>query len=148
MLSVVAKNGMCVPLTRSICPDRHLQYCSQCLSEDLLFCFILIVAYLQPLMLKPSSRRPKKYQASVLTADCRGAGTDSNVFVLLRGMHNGTQVDSAERKLHTSQNSNKFEQGSLDVFELEIPDLGELNQLQIWHDGSGIGYVHASAAAI
>ena len=75
----------------------------------------------------------KKYVVSVTTADCKGAGTDANVFVELLGA-NG---NSGRRPLSTSRNN--FERGKKDVFFLEMPDLGELSAIKIGHDNAGMG---------
>ncbi len=70
------------------------------------------------------------------TGDKRGAGTDANVFVIIKG----TNGDCGERELKTSeQHKNKFERNQLDTFEIESVDLGDLEEVKVWHDNSGIG---------
>lgn len=49
------------------------------------------------------------YTVTVTTGDVYGAGTDANVFITLCG----DMGDTGERKLSKSENSNKFERGSV-----------------------------------
>lgn len=49
------------------------------------------------------------YTVTVTTGDVYGAGTDANVFITLYG----DMGDTGERKLSKSENSNKFERGSV-----------------------------------
>ena len=72
----------------------------------------------------------------VYTGDKSGAGTDADVFVVLKGSHG----DSGERELKTSQqHTNKFERNQLDTFEIEAVDLGDLESVRVWHNNKGIG---------
>ncbi|XP_055036930.2 lipoxygenase homology domain-containing protein 1 [Misgurnus anguillicaudatus] len=72
------------------------------------------------------------YTVTVTTGDVCGAGTDANVFITLYG----DMGDTGERKLSKSENSNKFERGSVDTFTLEAVDLGQVFKLRIRHDNS------------
>ncbi|XP_067279249.1 lipoxygenase homology domain-containing protein 1-like isoform X2 [Pseudorasbora parva] len=72
------------------------------------------------------------YTVTVTTGDVYGAGTDANVFITLYG----DMGDTGERKLSKSENSNKFERGSVDTFTLEAVDLGQVFKIRIRHDNS------------
>ncbi|XP_063067192.1 lipoxygenase homology domain-containing protein 1-like [Engraulis encrasicolus] len=73
------------------------------------------------------------YRVVVRTGDVYGAGTDANVFLTIYG----DLGDTGERQLSTSNtNSNKFERGSLDEFNLEAVDLGQVYKIRIRHDNS------------
>ncbi|XP_056301849.1 lipoxygenase homology domain-containing protein 1-like [Danio aesculapii] len=72
------------------------------------------------------------YTVTVSTGDVYGAGTDANVFITLYG----DMGDTGERKLSKSENSNKFERGSVDTFTLEAVDLGQVFKIRIRHDNS------------
>lgn len=74
------------------------------------------------------------YEVKVITADCRGAGTDATVSIVLYG----EKGDSGRPKaLQTA--SNNFQRGATDIFAVESPDLGNLTKIRIGHDGKGIG---------
>ena len=75
----------------------------------------------------------KHYHVTTVTGDRRGAGTDANVFIELKGA-NGT---SGRRKLEG--HGNCFERAQRDEFTLECVDLGELASVLIGHDNFGIG---------
>ncbi|XP_059398613.1 lipoxygenase homology domain-containing protein 1 [Carassius carassius] len=72
------------------------------------------------------------YTVAVTTGDVYGAGTDANVFITLYG----DMGDTGERKLSKSENSNKFESGSVDTFTLEAVDLGQVFKIRVRHDNS------------
>uniref|UniRef100_A0A8C1CFM6 Lipoxygenase homology domains 1a n=1 Tax=Cyprinus carpio carpio TaxID=630221 RepID=A0A8C1CFM6_CYPCA len=72
------------------------------------------------------------YTVTVTTGDVYGAGTDANVFITLYG----DMGDAGERKLSKSENSNKFERGSVDTFTLEAVDLGQVFKIRVRHDNS------------
>ncbi|CAG5125005.1 unnamed protein product, partial [Candidula unifasciata] len=75
------------------------------------------------------------YKITVKTSDVRGAGTDSNVYILLFGA-NG---DSGELHLKKSETfQDPFEQNQTDVFTLDnMLSLGQLSKLRVWHDNTG-----------
>ncbi|KAF5404278.1 hypothetical protein PHET_02377 [Paragonimus heterotremus] len=76
------------------------------------------------------------YRVTVQTGNLRFAGTDANIFIRLYGTHGET----GSLSLKTSEtHTNKFEAGSTDIFSLTGPDIGELQKLRIWHDGTGPG---------
>jgi len=72
-----------------------------------------------------------KYTVRVHTSDIENAGTDSDIFITLKG------------NLHTSQEmqldnaDDNFERNKWDVFELEIQDLGTLESIRLRSDNSG-----------
>ncbi|XP_050949579.1 lipoxygenase homology domain-containing protein 1 isoform X3 [Labeo rohita] len=72
------------------------------------------------------------YTVTVTTGEVYKAGTDANVFITLYG----DMGDTGERKLSKSENSNKFERGSVDTFTLEAVDLGQVFKIRIRHDNS------------
>lgn len=73
------------------------------------------------------------YTVKVTTGNCRGAGTDANVFIVLTG----SQGDSG--KLDMEGPGNLFERGKTDTFQYNLVDLGDLKKIRIGHDGKGIG---------
>ncbi|XP_052229243.1 lipoxygenase homology domain-containing protein 1-like isoform X2 [Dreissena polymorpha] len=78
-------------------------------------------------------RKDTKYKISVFTGDKAGAGTDSNVYIILFG-ENG---DSGEKYLDNKKNN--FERNKTDTFVVESPCLGRLDRIRIGHDNSGFG---------
>eukprot|EP00727_Mastigamoeba_balamuthi_P010665 m51a1_g6220 hypothetical protein (2032) ;mRNA; r:217273-223689 len=73
------------------------------------------------------------YTVTTVTGDRSGAGTDANVFVNLVG----SAGESGKRDLRGP--GNLFERNKSDTFELQCPDLGDLQRLVIGHDNKGIG---------
>ena len=60
------------------------------------------------------------------TGDCRGAGTDANVFIQLFGENGKTGTHNLD------SSSNDFERGQVDEFSVECLDIGELKRSQNW----------------
>ncbi|XP_061658036.1 lipoxygenase homology domain-containing protein 1-like [Syngnathoides biaculeatus] len=81
-------------------------------------------------MVSLRQRKQKKYPWSlwIWTSDVKGAGTDAQVFLQIYG----EKGKSDEIKLEN--NSDSFEQGRLDKFMIEMPDIGRLLKLRIWHE--------------
>eukprot|EP01123_Difflugia_compressa_P005057 TRINITY_DN1661_c0_g1_i1.p1 TRINITY_DN1661_c0_g1~~TRINITY_DN1661_c0_g1_i1.p1 ORF type:complete len:960 (-),score=248.52 TRINITY_DN1661_c0_g1_i1:25-2904(-) len=73
------------------------------------------------------------YSVTITTGTCRGAGTDSEVFIILYGK----KKDSGKRLLGGPGST--FERGKTDTFELKCGDLGDVKRIRIGHDGTGIG---------
>jgi hypothetical protein len=77
-----------------------------------------------------------KYEVMVHTGKRFGAGTDANVFITIFG----ERGDTGLRPLRSSKsNRNKFENGKIDVFDLEAVSLGTISRIRIGHDGTGPG---------
>ncbi|KAK2819320.1 hypothetical protein Q5P01_024881 [Channa striata] len=81
-------------------------------------------------MVSLRQKKLKKYPWSlwIWTSDVKGAGTDAQVFLQIYG-ENGK---SDEIKLEN--NSDSFEQGQVDKFVIEMPDMGRLLKMRIWHE--------------
>uniref|UniRef100_A0A3B5AGE5 Lipoxygenase homology domains 1 n=1 Tax=Stegastes partitus TaxID=144197 RepID=A0A3B5AGE5_9TELE len=81
-------------------------------------------------MVSLRQKKQKKYPWSlwIWTSDVKGAGTDAQVFLQIYG----ERGKSDEVKLEN--NSDSFEQGQLDKFIVEMPDIGKLLKLRIWHE--------------
>ena len=83
-----------------------------------------------------------KYRICVFTARERGAGTSASVFVQLTGKKIGVRTKrivldrKLTKKAHLKQKL--FEAGSVDLFEVEELDVGELLKVKIGHDNSGV----------
>uniref|UniRef100_A0A8B9LQ53 Lipoxygenase homology domains 1a n=1 Tax=Astyanax mexicanus TaxID=7994 RepID=A0A8B9LQ53_ASTMX len=73
-----------------------------------------------------------KYIASVFTMDCKGSGTDADVYLTIFGEHG----DTGERKL-VSDGKDNFERGCEDKFTIESPNLGRLLRITIGHNNKG-----------
>ncbi|KAG1662011.1 hypothetical protein FOA52_009500 [Chlamydomonas sp. UWO 241] len=74
-----------------------------------------------------------EYKIIVHTSAIPGAGTDANVSLDITG----TVRASGPRALKGK--GNLFEGGAADEFRFKMPDLGELRQLEVWHDNGGLG---------
>ncbi|XP_070707153.1 lipoxygenase homology domain-containing protein 1 [Pempheris klunzingeri] len=81
-------------------------------------------------MVSLRQRKQKKYPWSlwIWTSDVKGAGTDAQVFLQIYG----ELGKSDEIKLEN--NSDSFEQAQLDKFMIEMPEIGRLQKLRIWHE--------------
>ncbi|XP_051267644.1 lipoxygenase homology domain-containing protein 1 [Dicentrarchus labrax] len=81
-------------------------------------------------MVSLRQKKQKKFPWSlwIWTSDVKGAGTDAQVFLQIYG----EKGKSDEIKLEN--NSDSFEQAQLDKFVIEMPDIGRLLKLRIWHE--------------
>nr|XP_015194523.1 PREDICTED: lipoxygenase homology domain-containing protein 1 isoform X1 [Lepisosteus oculatus] len=81
-------------------------------------------------MVSLRQKRQKKHPWSlwIWTSDLKGAGTDANVFLQIYG----EKGKSDEMRL--DNNSDNFEAGQVDKFMIELPDLGTLFKIRIWHE--------------
>ncbi|KAH3767689.1 hypothetical protein Pelo_458 [Pelomyxa schiedti] len=75
------------------------------------------------------------YQVSVVTGKLSHAGTDANVFIELFG----TPPEMSSGVCPLVGKGNLFEKGHTDNFTLELPDIGALSKLRVWHDNTGPG---------
>lgn len=71
------------------------------------------------------------YEVTVYTGDIQSAGTDSKVSMIVFG----TQGTTAEKMLEKDEFH--FERSSVDVFKMELEDVGGLLKVRIGHDGTG-----------
>ncbi|KAL3211152.1 hypothetical protein MRX96_000836 [Rhipicephalus microplus] len=75
------------------------------------------------------------YEIVVFTGDKKGAATDSNVFFILSGDDDETEV-----RTFGEQKRKIFRKGAVDTFVMTVPrSLGRLNYMRIWHDNGGKG---------
>ena len=81
------------------------------------------------------SRGMKEYKVQVATASERYAGTDANANLIIFGEFGDTGVIDLAR----SDRKVKFERGQTDTFVFTLPDVGELIELKLAHDGVGPG---------
>ncbi|TRZ03142.1 hypothetical protein DNTS_014536 [Danionella cerebrum] len=81
-------------------------------------------------MVSLRQKRQKKHPWSlwIWTSDLSGAGTDASILLQIYG----EKGKSDEMKLDNK--TDNFEQGQLDKFMVELPDLGKLQKLRIWHE--------------
>ena len=75
--------------------------------------------------------RPCDWVVTVVTADERFAGTDANVYLRIIGVKGETPT------LRLEATRADFERGSVDIFNLRAPDVGEVGAIVIGHDGRG-----------
>uniref|UniRef100_A0A3B4DKH5 PLAT domain-containing protein n=1 Tax=Pygocentrus nattereri TaxID=42514 RepID=A0A3B4DKH5_PYGNA len=81
-------------------------------------------------MVSLRQKRQKKHPWSlwIWTSDLSGAGTDASVLLQIYG----EKGKSDEMRLDNK--TDNFEQGQLDKFMIELPDLGKLTKLRVWHE--------------
>ncbi|CAL8278491.1 unnamed protein product [Merluccius merluccius] len=81
-------------------------------------------------MVSLRQKKMRKYPWSlwIFTSDMKGAGTDAQVFIQVYGKLG----KSDEFKMENNMDS--FEQGQIDKFLVEMPDIGPLLKLRIWHE--------------
>ncbi|XP_062867638.1 lipoxygenase homology domain-containing protein 1-like [Trichomycterus rosablanca] len=74
--------------------------------------------------------KQKKFPWSlwIWTSDIKGAGTDAQIFIQVYG----EKGKSDEMKLESKSDS--FEQAQCDKFMVEMPDIGTIRKLRIWHE--------------
>jgi len=73
------------------------------------------------------------YTIHATTGNCRGAGTDANVYIIIYG----DKGDSGKQLLDGPLSA--FERGCTDLFRVTCVDLGKIDHIRIGHDGKGIG---------
>eukprot|EP00049_Salpingoeca_infusionum_P008102 m.131391 g.131391 ORF g.131391 m.131391 type:complete len:2461 (+) comp13915_c0_seq1:231-7613(+) len=71
------------------------------------------------------------WRCAVKTSDVRFGGTDANVFIQVYGTK-GKSVDIPLRN-----KTDNFERDCLDEFKIELPNVGKLRKLRVWHDDKG-----------
>ncbi|KAJ8019602.1 Lipoxygenase-likey domain-containing protein 1 [Holothuria leucospilota] len=86
--------------------------------------------------LRPVETHEKEtYHISVKTADVKGAGTNSKVYIKLFGKKGVTGLKFLENPV---QEGDKFERGNTDVFILHnVKNVGAISRVRIGHDNSG-----------
>lgn len=67
----------------------------------------------------------------MFTGDVKDAGTDSDVIMTLYG-NEGT---ASEIKLE--KGDERFERGAVDMFRMDLDNVGKLRKLRIGHEGKG-----------
>ncbi|GFH09152.1 uncharacterized protein mot51, partial [Haematococcus lacustris] len=78
-----------------------------------------------------------QYRITVHTSDIKFAGTDANVSCQLFGEMEGKLISTERFALSNAKNN--FERGQVDVFNITLPNVGEVRRLLIGHDNSGVG---------
>ena len=71
------------------------------------------------------------YEITIFTGDVKDAGTDCQMTMTLYGNEGATPEISLEK------GEEKFERGTVDMFRMELEDIGKLSKLRIGHDGKG-----------
>ena len=69
----------------------------------------------------------------VQTSDVRGAGTDANVYIVMKG----SKSSLGETRLEAR--AKDFERGSSDAFMVKAQELGSIEEIELWHDAKGEG---------
>ncbi|CAF3891735.1 unnamed protein product, partial [Adineta steineri] len=94
---------------------------------------------LLPVEQKPPTPVPIKDQANyiitIITSSEKDAGTDSNVLMTIFGDKDQTKQFQL---INTKQGEKaSFESGTINEFEMELDDVGNINKINIGHDGIG-----------
>ena len=80
-----------------------------------------------------------KYVAEISTGDVSGAGTDAAIFLTLYGAEGQTQEVRVD---HLAQAPNifvgTFERGQTHSLQFQAADVGEIRQIKVRHDNSGL----------
>ncbi|XP_035234693.1 lipoxygenase homology domain-containing protein 1 isoform X2 [Anguilla anguilla] len=81
-------------------------------------------------MVSLRQKRQKKHPWSlwIWTSDVKGAGTDAPISLQIYGEKGKSD------ELRLNNNSDNFEQGQLDKFMIELPDLGKARKVRVWHE--------------
>ena len=81
------------------------------------------------------SRGNVDFEVVCKTGDVKGAGTDSNVYLILVD----EKGDKSRNILLDCNWRNDFEQGNVDTFPIRnIPNLGKVKTINLWRDSSGV----------
>ncbi|KAM8885089.1 lipoxygenase homology domain-containing protein 1, partial [Spinachia spinachia] len=81
-------------------------------------------------MVSLRQRRQKKHPWSlwIWTSDISGAGSDADISLQVYGEKGKSD------ELRLDNKTDNFEQGQVDRFMIELPDLGKLTKLRLWHE--------------
>ena len=71
-----------------------------------------------------------KYKIEIKTCDEYRSGTDSNIFIVMKGYHD----ISREYRLNGMINGNAFERNQTDTVTIDTDDLGDIYELQLRSD--------------
>jgi hypothetical protein len=80
-----------------------------------------------------------KYVVAVKTADVRGAGTDSPVFIDIHGVQLGKHVSTGPMPLRNNSR-NAFDRGAVDEFSVAGPDMEVITHIGLGHSSSVTGH--------
>ena len=75
---------------------------------------------------KPCLDRNIKYKITVKTGSSLGAGTDSDIFIEINGVKGNTQRIPLNKSVSLDKESDIFENGKTDIFEVESADVGKV----------------------
>lgn len=78
-----------------------------------------------------SAQQTSSYEITVVTPKMKDAGTGAKVFLKMNGSKRSTTA------LHLDNQYNNHEQGDVDVYSYDIPDLGKLESIVLYHDNTG-----------
>lgn len=78
----------------------------------------------------------ESYKITFKTGDVPYAGTDSNLYLLINGELGSTKIIGPINKW---MKGNAFERNSLETVSLIGENVGNINSITIWHDGSYLG---------
>ncbi|GMH36686.1 hypothetical protein BSKO_04559 [Bryopsis sp. KO-2023] len=84
------------------------------------------------LAVSTSPPQKREYKIVTITSNMRGAGTDANVFMNMKGDLGSTG------QINLDSSRNDFEKGQTDEFTVSTRYVGEPKSLDIWHDGKGL----------
>ena len=86
------------------------------------------------------------YRVTVCTGDVLAAGTEATVSLRMVGQNGQSDLLRLQRSAGDTgviaargDNEQPFQRGQLDEFELEIIDIGAVSQIELSHDGRGVG---------
>ncbi|XP_077943299.1 lipoxygenase homology domain-containing protein 1 [Gasterosteus aculeatus] len=81
-------------------------------------------------MVSLRQKRQKKHPWSfwIWTSDIPGAGSDADISLQVYGERGKSD------ELRLDNKTDNFEQGQVDRFMIELPDLGKLTKLRLWHE--------------
>lgn len=71
------------------------------------------------------------YQVEITTAESKGSGTSGKVYITIFG------TLSASESILLDNHPRNFETGRLDIFQLQLSNLGEITKIKLGQDGSG-----------
>eukprot|EP01106_Pelomyxa_sp_JSP_P009482 TRINITY_DN257_c0_g1_i2.p1 TRINITY_DN257_c0_g1~~TRINITY_DN257_c0_g1_i2.p1 ORF type:complete len:913 (+),score=229.40 TRINITY_DN257_c0_g1_i2:239-2740(+) len=78
------------------------------------------------------------YRVTVVTADEEDAGTHEDVFIRMVGK-NGVSSGKIQLEILVDNVKHFFERGKTDFFEIELPDIGDIATLTVWHGNKSAG---------
>ena len=81
-----------------------------------------------------------KFTITVTTADVRGAGTDTPVYIEIHGTRGGKPESSGPLLLNNEESFSLFDRAAVDEFDVDAPDFEVITHISLGHSSAVTGH--------